>query len=137
MRRANKALIVLFVASLGAWGCSQGPTNGPASLERIRTLETKHTKLEEDYRAAAAARDQLRKKTQEQEEQLQALQKEKEELQQQLATRTTERNTVQAQYEQFRSGIKDLLGRAEASLNPQPPPPPPVTTTAVADPNKS
>ncbi len=138
MSRASKALAVFFVASLGLWGCSQGPTNGPGSLERIRTLEAKHSKLEEEYRATAIVRDQLRKQTQEQEDQVQALQKERDDLRQQLAARTAERNTAQVQYEQFRNGIKDLLGRAEASLNPlAPTPPPPVTTTATAEPNKS
>ncbi len=138
MMRFHKALIVVFVASLGLWGCTQGPANGSASVERIRALESKTAKLEDDYRAAATARDQFRKKLAEadarhaqQAEQLQALNKEKEDLQQQLAGRTNERNALQAQYEQFRNSLKDLLGRAEASLNP---PTEPAVTTVAAPP---
>ncbi len=119
MTRANKALVVMVVALLGLWGCAQGPaSNGAASLERIRALEGKCTKLEDDYRAVAAARDQLRKKLAAAEEdrarlqqdvnQKQALIKERDELRQQ-------RDAVQAQYDQFRRGIRNLLGQAEAT----------------------
>lgn len=136
MTRFSKALIVMFVATFGLWGCAQGPTDGPANLERIRALETKNAKLEEDYRSAATTRDQLRKKLADVEtqrnqltEQLQAAQREREDLKQQLASRTNERNALQTQYEQFRTTLRDLLGRAEANL--QGPPELPAATTAA------
>src|SRR5262249_8492724 len=69
MTRANKALAVLVVAALGLWGCAQGPANGAGSAERIKALEGKCAKLEDDYRAVASARDQLRKKLAEADEQ--------------------------------------------------------------------
>jgi septal ring factor EnvC (AmiA/AmiB activator) len=125
MSRAQKALSVLVVACLGLWGCAQGAANGHASAERIRALETKIAKLEDDFKAVVAVREQLRKqltateqeKTQlgQQVEQLQAVVKERDELRQQLATRTGERDLVQGQFDQFRKGIKTLLGQAEAA----------------------
>ncbi len=125
MSRGNKALIVLVVASLGVWGCAQGPANGSASAERIRALETKLTKLEDDFRATVAVREQLRKKlaTAEQQcsqcrqqiEQLRIAAKERDELRQQLSARTSERDAVQNQFDQLRKGIRTLLGQAEAA----------------------
>ena len=123
MSRAQKTLSVLVVACLGLWGCAQGPANGPASAERIRALETKIAKLEDDFRAAVAVREQLRKQLTAAEEErtrlgqqvetLQGVTKERDELRQQLAARTTERDSLQSQFDQFRKGIKTLLGQAE------------------------
>jgi chromosome segregation ATPase len=126
MTRANKALVVMVTAVLGLWGCAQGPANSAsASPERIKALEGKCGKLEDDYRAVASARDQLRKKlaaaeedrarTQQELNKRQGVIKERDELRQQLTARTTERDTVQGQFEHFRKGIKTLLGQAEAS----------------------
>ena len=123
MSSGSKVLVVLVVASLGVWGCAQGPANSPASAERIRTLETKLNKLEDDFRAAVAVRDQLRKRVNNMEEecaqlsqqveQLQLAVKDREELKKQLIVRTTERDNAQTQFEQLRKGIKSLLGQAE------------------------
>lgn len=126
MSRANKALVVLVVAVLGLWGCAQGPSgNSSASLERIKALEGKCTKLEDDYRAVAAARDQLKKRlataeedrarAQQEVNEKQVVVKERDELRQQVQARTAERDTVQTQFEQFRKNIKTLLGQAEAT----------------------
>src|ERR1700722_12436211 len=62
MNQAGKALVVFAIAAMGLWGCAQGPAGGGASAERLRALEAKVTKLEDDFRGAVAARDQLRKK---------------------------------------------------------------------------
>ena len=125
MTRANKALALLAVGLLGLWGCTQGPTNGSASVERIRALESKCSKLEDDYRAAAAARDQLRKKLAAVEEERAQLRKnleaqlvvgrERDDLRQQLLARTQERDALQGQFEQFRKGLRSLLGQADAA----------------------
>jgi septal ring factor EnvC (AmiA/AmiB activator) len=124
MSRAQKSLSVLVVACLGLWGCAQGATNGHASAERVRALEAKLAKFEDDLRAAGGVRDQLRKQVAsiEQEksqlaqqlEQLQAAVKERDELRQQLTLRTSERDSIQSQFEQFRNGIKSLLGQIES-----------------------
>jgi chromosome segregation ATPase len=122
MSAAQKALSVLVVACLGLWGCAQGAANGHASAERIRALETKIAKLEDDFKSVVAVRDQLRKqltaaeleRTQlaQQVEQLQATVKERDH---QLVTRTSERDSVQSQFDQLRNGIKALLGQVEAA----------------------
>ena len=125
MSRAQRALSVLVVACFGLWGCAQGAANGHANTERIRGLESKIGKLEEDVRAVVAVREQLRKQltTAERErtqlservESLQALAKERDQLRQELASRTGERDGLQNQLDQLRTGIKTLLGQAEAT----------------------
>jgi chromosome segregation ATPase len=132
MTRAKKMLVVLIVATLGIWGCTQGPSpNSPAGLaERVKALEAKNSKLEDDFRAAAAARDQVRKKLaaaeeqervvqqekQSVEQQIETLTRERDELKQQITQRTSERDQMVTQYEQFRKNIRDLLGQAEAGI---------------------
>ena len=39
MNRNGKALIVLLVAAVGLWGCSQGPGQSAIQAERIKALE--------------------------------------------------------------------------------------------------
>jgi flagellar motility protein MotE (MotC chaperone) len=140
MSRANQALIVLTAAVVGIWGCAQSQGPGPSAADRLRALEVKNAKLEDDFRAVAAARDQLRRKlaaAEEQqqqlqkqlEEQTQALAKEREQMKQQLTARTTERDALLTQFEQFRKGLKDLLGQAEAAV---PHPTDPVTSAGDA-----
>jgi chromosome segregation ATPase len=117
MTSGNKALVILVVASLGLWGCTQGPGSIGGSPERMKVLEKRIARLEEDFRAAATARDQLRQKVARVESQRDQLQKERDDLQQQVVTRTNERDTVQVQYEQFRKQIRSLLGQAETAAN--------------------
>jgi hypothetical protein len=123
MNQAGKAAVIFFIAAMGLWGCAQGPGGG-ASAERMRALEAKVTKLEEDFRGAVASRDQFRKKLTiaedekvslaKQVDQLTLVVKERDELRQQLSQRTTERDSLQSQFTEFRKGIKTLLGQVEA-----------------------
>jgi outer membrane murein-binding lipoprotein Lpp len=126
MTRANKALVILVVAALGLWGCAQGPAHSGANAERVKTLEGKVAKLEEDSKALTSARDQVRKKLaeseelrikvqQELEQQQAALTKERDELRNQLTVRTTERDQAQTQFEQFRKGVRSLLLEADTA----------------------
>jgi septal ring factor EnvC (AmiA/AmiB activator) len=124
MSRAQRALSVLVVACFGLWGCAQGAANGHANTERIRGLESKIAKLEDNVRAAVAVREQLRKQLaagehersglSQQVEGLQAAAKERDQLRQELASRTGERDGLQNQLDQLRKGIRTLLGQAEA-----------------------
>jgi predicted nuclease with TOPRIM domain len=119
-------LIVLTLALIGAWGCSQQETAGPSSADRAKALEVKNGKLEEDFRAVAAARDQLRRKLAAAEEQQQQLQKQLDEIQvaqrqrdeavKQLAVRTVERDNLLGQLEGFRKSLRDLLGQVEVAI---------------------
>jgi chromosome segregation ATPase len=125
MSPANKALILMAVTIMGIWGCTQGPANGAAGVERIRVLEEKCAKLESDYSNLASAREQLSKKLTAAEEerdriaqeldQQRGVARERDALRQQLQARTSERDAVQAQFDQFRSGIRNLLGQVEAA----------------------
>src|SRR5260370_40809517 len=142
MSFGKQVLILVAIGSLGLWGCAQGPS--AAHAERIRALETKMAKLEEDFKAAVAGREQLRKKltTAEEEkaqlaqqvEQLQLVVKERDDLRQQLAIRTAERDGVQTQFTHFRKSIRTLLGQAETASNATLQP---VTSAAVPVPGKS
>ncbi len=126
MSRAHKALAILVVSTLGLWGCAKGP--GSSGPERIKALEGKVSRLEGDAKVGETAREQLRKKLAAAEEKLSKLQKDRDELEKTLTLRTTERDTLQTQYEGFRKSLRDLLGTAETSA---PRYLPPVTTAAA------
>jgi|SRR5665213_2125293 len=138
MNRTGKSLMVLLVAAVGLWGCSQGPNQSAAQAERIKALESKCAKLEDDYKAAAAARDQARKKvsTLEEEraqidEQTTAMQKEieagklvgkeRDSLRQQMEVRTGERDMLQTRCEKMKKGLQTLLGQDDAVSTPAQP----------------
>lgn len=142
MTPMRKALAVLAVATLGLWGCAEGPASRQASLERTRALESRNAKLEEDYRTANALRDQLKKKLtvveadqaqlQQELDQLKAAArerdllrqeavrlksavKERDELRQEVKVRVGEREALQNQFETFRKSIRELLGQVDAA----------------------
>jgi chromosome segregation ATPase len=129
MTRFRNAFGVFLVMMFGLWGCARGPGNDGSSTatnDKIKALEAKTAKLENDLKAVLAAKDQLRKQLGDAEEAqaqmkreietLQPVVKERDELLVQLRSRVTERDQLQAQYDGFRRNIKDLLGQAEASL---------------------
>jgi septal ring factor EnvC (AmiA/AmiB activator) len=140
MSQGKFVILLLVVGSLGVWGCAQSAGNG-ANAERIRALETKIARLEDDFKASIAVREQLRKKLSSVEEeraqlsqqvdQLQAVVKERDNLKQQLALRTSERDAVQNQFNNLCKGIKTLIGQVETSVTT------PVTSTAVPASGKS
>jgi chromosome segregation ATPase len=130
MTRASKALIVLTVAALGVWGCANGPSNHQtAQAERIKTLEAKCAKLEEDFKAAAAARDQARKRLTAVEGERDALTKERDDLTKVVEQRTGERDLLQTRCERIRKGLQNLIGQDDALA--QPPAVAPVITTTA------
>jgi chromosome segregation ATPase len=137
MKRSGKLLTVFVVAVLGAWGCAKGLANPNSQTERIRSLESKCAKLEEDYRTVASARDEARKKAGSLEEENKRLQKqieaqkaqlqkdetvekllvkERDELRQQMETRTNERDVLQFRCERLKKGLQSLLGQDEAYM---------------------
>ena len=126
MTRTSKVLIVLVVATLGIWGCAQGPVSHSAQNDKIRSLESKVAKLEEDYRAVAAARDQARKRATSLEADLrkeaaerQAAARERDELRAQLKARTGERDNLQARCDHLKKGLQNLLGEDAALAAPE------------------
>lgn len=127
MTRSHKVLGFLFVAMFGIYGCARGPAGSPG--DRSAALEAKVQRLEEDFRAAAAARDSFRQKLLAAEEQQGRLQKqldhdraaaaqERDALQGQVKARTAERDHFQSQYGNFIKTLKEQLDKAETAMNP-------------------
>jgi TolA-binding protein len=126
MTRGGKALSVMLVALVGLWGCARGPVGLSAQAERIRSLETKCARLEDDYRAVASARDQARKqlaalesekaKLQKELADKQIIVKERDSLRQQIASRTSERDNLKLRCDRMKKGLQDLLGQDDALL---------------------
>lgn len=126
MTRNGKILSVMLVVLLGLWGCARGPVNQSAQAERIHSLETKCSKLNDDYHAVAAARDHARKQVAALESERTRLQKELEDkdvvlkerdnLREQMATRTNERDTLQLRCDRMKKGLQNLLGQDNALL---------------------
>src|SRR5437867_1562353 len=111
MSRPSRALILLLVTTFGLWGCAKGPANHANG----RAVELKLAKVEDDLRVTLTGRDQLRKQLAGVEAQRTELQKQLAELKQQVSVRTSERDALQGQYDQFRENIRKLLGQAEAA----------------------
>lgn len=131
MPRHLKVIGFILVTLLGVYGCAKGP--GAASAE-AEGSGARVKKLEEDYRAAAAARDQFRQKLVYAEDQHAKAQKELERtraaadaLKGEVKARTAERDALQVQYETFRNNLKELLGKADTAVGalnlPAPTPP--------------
>jgi hypothetical protein len=146
MNRSHKIVAFLLVVGFGIYGCAKNPT-GNASSGGGTSSEAKAQRWEEDFRAAAAARDQYRQKLLAAEEKQAQLQKlldheritaaaERDSLKAELKIRSNERDTLQSQYDGFRKGIKDLLAQAETLANPNIPSiptiPPPTTSPTPA-----
>lgn len=137
MTRSHQVLGLLLAALVGVYGCHRA-AGGSADGGRLAQLEAKVQRLEEDFRATAAARDaarkqlaatqaelaQARKQLTEATAAAAGLRQEREEAAAALAARTAERDGVQAQYDAFRRSLRDMLGQAEAAAAPAPMAPP-------------
>jgi outer membrane murein-binding lipoprotein Lpp len=115
----NMAL-VLVVAGLGLWGCARQPSVPALSSERVRQLEARCVKLEQDYATVANARDAVLKEAegmkqaqQNQARQLEAAQGEVTGLRKQLHQRSAERDTLLAQVNERTSERDGLLQRMD------------------------
>ena len=124
MKNVSTAFLVIMLgSSLGLWGCSNQKNN--AYHNKVRDLEVRYGKLEEDYRGALAASDLTRRKlgqleSQRQElvqqvEELKTVIAERDELKKQVGQRVVERDNAQAQLMQFGRDLQGLLGRVEAA----------------------
>src|SRR5579872_32767 len=127
MTRSNKIIFFLLVVGLALYGCAKTPS-GNARSDSNSSQEAKAQRWEEDFRAAAAARDQYRQKLLIAEEKQTQLQKqldqertiaanERDTLKAELKIRSTERDSLQTQYDGFRKNLRDLINQAEVSMN--------------------
>ena len=56
MKKFNSLSVVLFLlCAMGLWGCTQQKTG--AISAKVRDLETRHAKLEEDYKTLQTTND--------------------------------------------------------------------------------
>lgn len=117
----NRAFVLVGIfagALVTMWGCSNGSTRA-ALADRVNTLESKTAKLESELRNVMAIRDQAKQQLAKAEGHIQKLQqvvKERDELKIQLQVRTSERDQVLAQYDEFRRSIKDMVGQADTTV---------------------
>jgi hypothetical protein len=127
MKSTSKGLIItMALASLGFWGFAQS-RSGASTAVKLRELEARHVKLEEDYQAVVLGNETIRKRlaaieTQraelaQQVEKLQAVVHERDELKEQVAARIGERDALHSQMVQFGKELQNLVGRVEAATN--------------------
>ncbi|MBX9582418.1 MAG: hypothetical protein K2X87_19110, partial [Gemmataceae bacterium] len=121
MTRTRKVLGVLLVVVLGAYGCARGPAGSPGGGDRVAQVEAKLQRLEEDFKAAAAARDAFRQRLTAAEEKLARTQKQLDEAvaaaaqdrqdrdaaRAELKAVAAERDAAQAQFAGFRKNVRD------------------------------
>jgi chromosome segregation ATPase len=123
MTCGKKALLVVMLTGLlGLWGCTQGGSSSSTSA-RLRELEARSARLEDDYKTAVAARDQARKKATaldeqrsqlvQQVEQLLKVAKERDDLRTQLTARAAEREALQANLLQFSRELQNLAAKID------------------------
>jgi hypothetical protein len=141
MSHSRHAVGVLVVCLFGLWGCSRAPSadgGSAATAEKLRAVEAKLARLEDDFRATASARDQLSKRLVAAEEARTALQaqmnKEIKAREEQIASRTAERDQANNQYAALKNELKDLLTKAENGMKPPESPQVPVIPTSNSKP---
>ena len=133
MRKVNPFVIAgLLVCFMSLWGCNQQKTGTIAT--KIRELETRYAKLEEDHKALQATNEQNRKKLNSVDAQRTALENDKQNLTKQLDTlktereglrkqmneRTLERDVAQTNLSQFCKDLQALVGKMETTVNTPP-----------------
>ena len=130
MSRSRQALAIVIVSLFGLWGCSRAPSadGGSATAEKLKAVELKLARLEDDFRAAASARDQLSKKLLAAEEARTALTKQVDRLNadvraknELVQVRTAERDQATGQFRALKDGLRELLTRAEGDISPTAP----------------
>jgi septal ring factor EnvC (AmiA/AmiB activator) len=125
MKRFFKGWMIVLTAALGVWGCTQSaPVGSSTSSDKQKSLETKVSKLEDENKSVTVAREQLRKKLAEAEEQKTELQKqldemkivckERDELKTALAERTEEKVNLQNQFEDIHKALRNIVNQADA-----------------------
>jgi chromosome segregation ATPase len=135
MSRSRHAVGVLIVAVFGLWGCSRAPSAGEsATAEKLKAVEAKLARLEDDFRAAASARDQLSKRLIAAEEARVAAAREAKVKDEQLQARTAERDQAAGQFKALKDELKELLTKAENGMK-EPSPTVPLIPTSNARPD--
>jgi hypothetical protein len=125
MSRAEKGWVLALVAALGVWGCARGPSS---QAGRLSALEARCAKLEKESRGLVEDLDRARRKMAALEEDNDRLKKdlechkvvlrERDALKKEVASRTGERDLLQARCDRLKKGLQSLLGEDEAVAHP-------------------
>ena len=133
MKNFSPLFVAMFgLCAMGLWGCGQQKAG--AINTKVRELETRHAKLEDDFRTLQATHEQMREKLSEAETQRGALEKQKteltanldgvilerENLRKQMTQRTQERDHAQTNLMQFSKDLQNLASRVDAAVNSSP-----------------
>jgi len=133
-----KIVLVVLAVNVAVYGCSRPAPGKDGGAERIRSLEGRCVKLENDFRTVTQARDKARAELAKMEEEAARLQKEvneritarereellaqlkeakeqREELRQALVARTSERDKLQDRAERLRKGLQSMLKQDETA----------------------
>jgi septal ring factor EnvC (AmiA/AmiB activator) len=92
----------MLVVSLGIWGCARRPVEQSNNGDRVREMEARCVKREQDYRSVAQARDKVKKDLATSEEEVARLQKE-----------LTDRDTLARERDELRNQLKASLAQNE------------------------
>jgi chromosome segregation ATPase len=128
-----KVSVVVLVVSLGIWGCARKPAE-KGTAERVRNLEARCLKLEQDYRTVQQARDKAKKELASLEEELagrtellkerdalrkqvQSVQAERDDLRQQVSAKASERDALQNRCERLRKGLQNLMTQDDTPVS--------------------
>lgn len=119
----SKFLLVFLITLIGAWGCTQSQGDLRSAAAKIRHLEYRNAKLEEDYRAGVAENAALKKKLATavkqfedlnvQFKEMQTVLKERDELQTKLNASLGERDALKVQLTTFSKELQAFVGRVE------------------------
>jgi chromosome segregation ATPase len=114
----------------------QAIKKGKAAEEQERQTQEQEKQLQEQNQQLQEQMRQVLERNHAKEQEIQAVIREREELKEQLAERTSERDNLTRQYEQFRNNLRDLLGQSDAAL-PRPAERPVTSAAKVVRPGKS
>jgi SMC interacting uncharacterized protein involved in chromosome segregation len=127
MKAGRMFAVIVFVSSLGLWGCSSQKTG--TFTAKIKELEDRHAKLESQQRTLVSQNQESRRKIEKletdlgaQREELQTLRTERDDLRKQIGARTVERDNLHAQLGQLAKDLQSMVGRVEAAMNTVPAP---------------
>jgi hypothetical protein len=131
---SNRNLLIAIAVTLSIWGCAQNPGPSPkVQAEKIKTLEERLSKMEDDHQILLSTRDQMKSRISALEEDRSALEKklihhkevvqERDELKALTDVRTSERDASQLRCELFKKGLQELLGQDDSMISTSKPAP--------------
>lgn len=117
---SNKTVVAALLITLALWGCSRSGPDPKVQAERIQSLEERLAKMESDYQAIIAHREELLGKVTALEDKLVLHKKvvqERDELRNISEQRKGERDALQIRCEMFKRGLQELIGQDESMIS--------------------